>query len=163
MGQRLSAAAVASGDRGRFVFARRVLLALVLLGTVGLIAELLLMEHFDEWTQNIPFVVLGLGLVSTGWVAVRPTPGGVRIFQALMGAFILAGLTGLWLHYRGNEAFELEIAPATSGGELIWKALRGAVPTLAPGALVQLGLLGLVWSLGYSAPQGASTTEEEQR
>ena len=163
MTQRASAAAVASGDRGRFALVRRLLLGLVLIGTVGLITELLLMEHFDEWEQDIPLVVLALGLASTVWAAVRPTPRAVRVFQAVMAAFVLAGVAGLWLHYRGNEAFELEVAPSVRGSALIWKALRGAVPTLAPGALVQLGLLGLVWSHGQSGTRGPSTTEEEKR
>jgi uncharacterized membrane protein YraQ (UPF0718 family) len=162
MTQRPSAATIASGDRGRFVLVRRLLLGLVLVGIVGLITELLLMEHFDEWKQDIPLVVLALGLVSTVWVVVRPTAPAVRIFQAVMAAFVLAGVVGLWFHYRGNQAFELEVAPSVRGTALIWKALRGAVPTLAPGALVQLGLLGLVWS-HVSGTRGPSPTEEEKR
>jgi hypothetical protein len=142
---------------------RRLLIGLVLLGTLGLIAELLLMEHFDGWQMLIPLVVLGLGLVVSALAALRPTPPVVRIFQGLMGAFILAGLVGLWLHYRGNEAFELEIAPATAGTALIWKAMRGAVPTLAPGALVQLGLLGLIWAYDHPATRARVTTDEERR
>ena len=142
---------------------RRLLIGLVLLGTIGLIAELLLMEHFEDWEQVIPLVVLGLGLVASTLAALRPIRPTVRIFQALMGAFILAGLVGLWLHYRGNEAFELEIAPAMGGFALVWKAMRGAVPTLAPGALVQLGLLGLIWAYDHPATRARATTDEERR
>src|SRR5687768_13386293 len=121
------------------------------------------MEHFDGWLMLIPLVVLALGLVVSALAALRPTAPVVRIFQALMGAFILAGLLGLWLHYSGNEAFELEIAPATSGFSLVWKAMRGAVPTLAPGALVQLGLLGLIWAYDHPATRARATTDEERR
>jgi hypothetical protein len=142
---------------------RRLLIGLVLLGTLGLIAELLVMEHFEGWQMLIPLVVLGVGLIVSALAALRPLRPMVRIFQALMGAFILAGLVGLWLHYRGNEAFELEIAPATSGLALVWKALRGAVPTLAPGALVQLGLLGLIWAYDHPATRARVTTDEERR
>jgi hypothetical protein len=142
---------------------RRLLIGLVLLGTLGLIAELLLMEHFDGWQMWIPLVVLALGLAVSGVAALRPTGSMVRIFQALMGMFVLTGLLGLWLHYRGNEAFELEIAPATSGFALVWKAMRGAVPTLAPGALVQLGLLGLIWGYDHPATRARATTDEERR
>jgi hypothetical protein len=140
---------------------RPLLLGLVLLGTLGLLAELVLMEHFADWQQVIPLAVLGLGLAATALAGLRTRPGTVRIFQSLMVVFIVAGLAGLWLHYRGNELFELEIAPATSGSDLIWKALRGAVPTLAPGALVQLGLLGLIWS--YDHPALRRAHEEERR
>ena len=140
---------------------RRLRLGLILIGTLGLLAELLLMEHFDTWQQIVPLAALGLGLAGTLAAALRPSAPVVRIFQALMGAFILAGAAGLWLHYRGNEAFELEIAPALSGAGLIWKALRGAVPILAPGALLQLGLLGLIWSYDHPALRARATTNQE--
>jgi hypothetical protein len=138
---------------------RSFLIGLVLVGTVGLIAELLLMEHFDGWQMVIPLVVLGFGLAASVLAALRPIQPTVRIFQCVMGAFILTGLVGLWLHYRGNEAFELEIAPAASGVPLVWKALKGAVPTLAPGALVQLGLLGLIWAYDHPATRARATNE----
>ena len=158
----VSAAAVASGDRGRFAFVRRLLLGLVLLGTLGLIAELLLMEHFEEWEQDIPLVVLGLGLIATVGVALHPSRALVRTFAAAMGTFVLTGLAGLWLHYRGNAEFELEIAPALRGWPLMWKALRGAVPILAPGAMVQLGLLGLLWAYVHPRPGRVSTTDADR-
>ena len=142
---------------------RPLLIGLVLIGTVGLIAELLLMEHFEDWEQVIPLVVLGLGLAGAGTAAYHPTRSTVGIFRMLMVGFVLTGLLGLWLHYRGNAEFELEIAPAAAGGALIWKALRGAVPTLAPGALVQLGLLGLIWAYDHPATRARATTDEEKR
>jgi hypothetical protein len=157
----VTAAAIASGDRGRFVLVRRLLFALVLLGTAGLIAELFLMEHFEEWEQAIPLVVLGAGLLASVAVAVRPSRALVLAFAALMGAFILTGLVGLWLHYRGNAEFELEIAPAARGAPLVWKALRGAVPVLAPGAMVQLGLLGVIWASVHPARRGVPMSAEE--
>lgn len=143
---------------------RAALLWLVLIGIVGLVAELLLMEHYDSRTQVIPLAVLGLGLLA--WIAlVRvPTRTTIRVFQAVMGVFVLAGVVGLWLHYQGNASFELEIAPSRGGVSLIWMALRGAVPALAPGALVQLGLLGLICGHRHPALRpGASTTEEEKK
>jgi hypothetical protein len=60
-------------------------------------------------------------------------------------------LVGLYLHYRGNVEFALERDPSLSGARLLWKALRGATPALAPGALSQLGLLGLLYTYGHPA------------
>ena len=143
---------------------RALLLGLVLFGAAGLVAELFLMEHYDSWTQSIPFAVLGCGLAVGTSLAYRPTRRMVRVFQAVMWAAVLIGLVGLWLHYRGNAAFELEIAPSARGFDLVWGALRGAIPTLAPGAFVQLGLLGIIWSHHHPALRhGASTQEEEGR
>jgi hypothetical protein len=143
---------------------RALLLGLVLFGAAGLVAELYLMEHYDSWTQIVPFAVLGCGLAVGVPLAYRPTRRIVRGFQAVMWAVVLTGLVGLWLHYRGNAVFELEIAPSARGFDLVWDALRGAIPTLAPGAFVPLGLLGIIWSYHHPAMcPGASTQEEEGR
>lgn len=130
---------------------RRVLLLLVLLGMVGLILELALLEHIESVAQWIPFAVLGLGLVAWALVAWRPAFATLRFFQATMVLFIATGLLGLFLHFRGNTQFELEEDPSLHGVLLVWRALRGATPALAPGALIQLGLLGLVFAYGHPA------------
>ena len=57
---------------------RQMILALVFLGIVGLLIELLLLEHFDSITQWIPLVSLGLGLATSVAVARRPTRSSIR-------------------------------------------------------------------------------------
>jgi hypothetical protein len=130
---------------------RRVLLVLVHVGILGLLAELFLLDHTESATQWIPLVALSLGLVSAIVVAIRPTPGGLRVFRVMMGVFVAAGLLGLVLHFRGNIEFELENDPSLRGAALVWEALRGATPALAPGALFQLGLLGLAYTFRHPA------------
>ena len=129
---------------------RRLLLGLVLLGIVGLAAELVLLEHTEDTLQWVPLVALALGFVLALAVALRPSPGALRAFQGVMAAFVVAGALGVYLHLRGNVEFELESDPALRGFALIWESLRGATPSLAPGALAQLGLLGL--TLTYRHP-----------
>jgi FtsH-binding integral membrane protein len=130
---------------------RQILLLLVLVGIVGLIAELLLLGHTDSFNQWIPLIVMIVGLVSTLVVMFRPGNRSIRVFQWVMASFVMAGVLGLYLHFRGNVEFALERYPEMSGLSLVWKALRGATPTLAPGALAQLGLLGLVYSYKHPA------------
>lgn len=125
---------------------RRVLLALVLLGIVGLTLELFLLEHIESATQLIPFAVLGAGLVASVTAAARPTRRSLRLFQVVMLLFIAAGVLGVYLHLRGNVLFEQETDPSARGLDLIWRSLRGGVPLLAPAAMAQLGLLGLVFA-----------------
>jgi hypothetical protein len=56
------------------------------------------------------------------------------------------------LHFRGNMAFQLDIDPSLSGWALADKVLRAkAPPTMAPGAMAQLGLLGLIYSYRHPA------------
>lgn len=129
---------------------RRMLLFLLLLGIVGLAAELVLLEHTEDTLQWVPLVVLGLGFVLTLAVAIRPSPAVLRAFQAVMAACVVAGGIGFYLHFRGNVEFEIESDPALRGAALAWEALKGATPALAPGAMAQLGLLGL--ALTYRHP-----------
>lgn len=130
---------------------RQLVLALVFIGIVGLETELALLRHAESFSQWIPHVVLIIGLISTVIVALRPVTTTLRVFQAVMVVFVVVGLLGLYFHYRGNVEFALERDPSLSGLRLLWKALRGASPALAPGALSQLGLLGLLYTYGHPA------------
>lgn len=130
---------------------RQILLVLIIVGAAGLGAELFLLDHTESVWQWIPLVALGTGFMSAGAVALRPSHGTIRLFQTAMMMIIGVGLLGLYVHYQGNAEFELEMAPAVRGPELVWRSLRGATPALAPGALVQLGLLGLLYAYGHPA------------
>lgn len=141
---------------------RRILLALVLLGIVGLTLELLLLEHTESATQLIPFGVLGAGLVGTVTVWMRPSARTIRVFQVVMLLFIAAGLVGIFLHLRGNVLFEEETDPSARGLDLIWRSLRGGVPMLAPAAMAQIGLLGLVFAFRHPASRGGAASISPQ-
>ena len=139
---------------------RQMILGLVFLGIIGLLLELLLLEHFDSATQWIPLVSLGLGLAASLAVARRPTNSVMRAFQIMMAIFVITGLVGVVLHLKGNVEWALERDPDLGGWQLIWKALRGATPALAPGALTQLGLLGLAWSYRHPAMDPENKAKE---
>ena len=139
---------------------RKMVLAIIFLGIIGLIAELVLLEHYDSWTQWIPIVSLGAGLATASLVALRPSAASLRAFNIVMALFVAAGTLGLVLHFKGNAEWVLERDPELSGWTLIWKALRGATPALAPGALAQLGLLGLAWSYRHPAVESEKKAKE---
>jgi hypothetical protein len=109
--------------------------------------ELAFLRHADSFEQWIPHVTLFIGLLATAAVYFRPGRATLRAFQTMMIVFLIVGLLGVYYHLRGNVQFALERDPSLSGARLLWKALRGASPALAPGALAQLGLLGLIY--GY--------------
>jgi hypothetical protein len=141
---------------------RRLLLALVFIGVVGLEVELALLRHAETLNQWIPHVALLTGLISTVAVYIRPGPATLRFFQAVMFIFLIVGALGVYLHVRGNVEFALERDHSLTGIRLIWKALRGATPALAPGAMVQLGLLGLLYSYRHPALARRSAPELER-
>ena len=126
------------------VIIRRLLTFVFLLGSIGTGVELLLLGHIEELAQLVPIVLLAGSLVVLGaWLMFRG-PRQLRAFQATMLLFIGAGLLGMWLHYTSNMEFELEMSPSIRGTELFREAVTGAIPTLAPGTMLHLGLIGLM-------------------
>lgn len=138
---------------------RRALLYLLCLGILGVSAELLLLEHYEDPWQLAPIIVLGLGLIVFVWCAATQSRASVRLLQAVMIVFMVTGVIGLWMHYSGNAEFELEMVPTRTGLSLVWESLRGATPALAPAAMLYLGLLGLVYTVGH--PSLVTTSFEE--
>jgi hypothetical protein len=123
---------------------RRRLLAVLAIGFVGTGAELLLLDHYEDVWQKVPLALIVLSLMAMAGHAFYGGAAFVRAFQATMWLVIAGGMTGLVLHFRGNMEFELEMRPENSGWPLIWTTLKGATPSLAPGLMILLGLLGLV-------------------
>jgi hypothetical protein len=141
---------------------RRLLLALVAFTAVGLVPELLLLKHYDSASQLIPFAVLAATLVATVLAWRRPTPRSLAAFRVVMWICVLAGVAGVVLHAKGNWEWALERDDTLHGWPLIWKILRGATPLLAPGAMAQLGLLGLLYTYRHPAlERGARHLEPE--
>jgi hypothetical protein len=125
---------------------RRLLLFAFVLGLLGTSAELLLLEHYDDGWQLAPLVLIGVALILLILNAVSPGRGTIRGLQALMALFIVSGFVGMALHYKANSEFELEMNPALAGFELFRESLTGATPALAPGTMIQLGLIGLAYT-----------------
>jgi len=119
------------------------LLLILLLGTVGTTFELLLLGHFEDPWQMIPLVLLTLGILALTWILLAPSRHSLRVLQAVMLLFLVAGVLGLWLHLKGNAEFEQEMYPTLRGLSLLWESLRGATPALAPATMIWFGLLGM--------------------
>src|SRR5687768_2527361 len=131
---------------------RRFVLLVVSLGTVGMAIELFLIGHFEDLNQLIPLVLAGTGLVVIAWAVAYPTLLGVRVLQLVMLSFAGAGIIGITLHYQANADFQREIDPNIAGRDLFWKVLEAtAPPALSPGLMVQLGLLGLIYTYKHPA------------
>lgn len=126
---------------------RGAILAILALGTTAMAAELLLVRHFEDANQWIPLAEGAVGLVLILWCAIRPGVAAIRALQFVMLTFIATGIIGITLHFSANAEAQREIDPALGGTALFWKAVEStAPPALAPGIMVQLGLLGLLYS-----------------
>ena len=125
---------------------RRSLLAILVIGLIGTEIELFLLKHTDGFWQIVPLGLVGAGIVVVAWCAFTDNSASLRVLDVVMIAFIVSGAAGVLLHFKGNIEWERERAPGISGSPLVRQALMGATPTLAPGTMLQLGLVGLIYS-----------------
>ncbi len=116
--------------------------AIFLFGSFGTSAELMLMGHTEGVWQNVPLVLIAIGCGTLGLVALKPGMTQLRAFQLVLILFVVSGVAGVLLHYKGNTEFELELNPDLSGVALFSESMRGATPALAPGTMILLGALG---------------------
>jgi hypothetical protein len=128
------------------------LLAVLAFELVGTLVELLLLQHFEDVLQWVPLVLIVLTLLLVAWHVARPQPATVRALRATMSALLLAGLVGIGAHLQGAAEFQLEMDPSQPRWNVFKKALLAqAPPALAPGAMLQMGLLGLIYT--YRHPE----------
>ncbi len=135
-------------------YLRRLILATFLLGLIGSGTELILLGHTEEFWQYLPIVLMGSSLLCLAGTAIRPSRMMIRFFQGTMVLFLASGVAGLWLHYQANIEFEMEVYPSLAGWGLFWKAIQGtSPPSLAPGMMFVLGLLGWVYAFRHPVGQ----------
>ena len=130
---------------------RRGLLVLLVIGATGLVAELVLLEHYEDPPQFIPFGLLTLTLIVTAWHWMDGKKRSLRAFQSVMLLLVIAGPIGMFFHLKGNYEMEREFDPSLLGFDLWLVIIRGEAPILAPGTLVQFGLLGLLYAYRHPA------------
>ena len=125
---------------------RALLLTLLSVGIVSTGVELALLGHYEDAVQLSPLLLLVAGLVVAVWQAVLPGAASVRVLQFVMVLFVASSLIGVGYHYAGNEEFERELYPGMEGLTLFRESLSGATPTLAPGSMMLLGFVGLIYA-----------------
>ena len=104
---------------------------------IGLMLELVLIGHYESFWQYFPLIALALGLLS-----LRFQTRSLVLVKMLYSLIILTGVIGVFLHLKSNWEFKLEMYPNMEMGKLISKSLTGALPALAPGTLIPIGLMG---------------------
>ena len=136
----------------RLAALRRFLLTLILLSLCATATELLLVGHTEDAWQWVPLALIALALPAAGWLAAAPRAGIVRAWQGLMALFLASGCLGLFLHAQAKMEFMRESNPSADSLSLFWAGLKTqSPPTLAPGIMIQTGLLGLAYAFRHPA------------
>ncbi|OGA94780.1 MAG: hypothetical protein A3G27_17805 [Betaproteobacteria bacterium RIFCSPLOWO2_12_FULL_66_14] len=130
---------------------------MLVLGLVGTEAELLLLAHYEDRLQLIPLLLIAAAIGTLAWTVKRRDTAGFRAFRTTMVLFVLAGFVGVALHFRGAAEFQLDLDPSIGRWDLVKKVMRVKdPPILAPGVMLQLGLMGLAYAYGNP---GAAASE----
>jgi hypothetical protein len=132
---------------------RRVVSAFAAVGLLGTTAELLLIGHVESASQLVPVVVLPVAAALLLAAALGVEIRSAAIQRALLAAVVAAGLSGMALHLYESWEFQAEVDPSLGPVARAWAALRAqSPPSLAPGQIALLGLLGLAASAPLSKP-----------
>lgn len=131
---------------------RRLLLLVLSIGLLGTAIDLLLLSHYEDVWQFIPLILLGVALAQVAALAVTDAAAAVKALRWTMALFVVAGAVGVYLHYSGNREFQHELDPGLSGWALFTTIITAkAPPAMAPAAMIQLGLLGLIFTYRHPA------------
>jgi hypothetical protein len=131
---------------------RRLMLLLLTVAMIGTAADLMLLDHHEGFWQMVPLGVIALGILSVALSGLKGGVGALTLMRLTMALFICSGFLGMGLHYVGNSEFQLEMDPSLHGWSLFMKAITSkAPPALAPAAMIQMGLLGLLYTYQHPA------------
>ncbi len=124
---------------------RKLITATLFIQLVGIGVELILLEHYEDFWQIVPLVLIGTGFI-TSIISIFYSSTFINsAFLATMALIIISGFVGSWQHFSANLEFEQEMYPSLAGIELWWEALKGATPALAPGSMIGIGLIGIIY------------------
>ena len=121
---------------------KRVIILAFLFMMIGTAVELYLLGHYEDTLQLIPILCIAASIMMVVVLFYRRTNFTIGVFKLVMGLTALSGLYGTFLHLQANYEFEQEMKPGIKGWDLFLESLSGALPTLAPGSMIVLALIG---------------------
>lgn len=157
-----------SGTRDGLWTLRRFLLLILVLGLGGTAVELVLAKHTEDPWQWTPLVLIALAMLTLAWHGLAgrstlQTAASLRVLQVLMLFFVASGFVGIGLHLNGKMEFKRESDPSLSGWRLLVASLDSKMPPpLAPGVMIQMGLLGLAFTYRHPGFSAARTVHEQK-
>jgi hypothetical protein len=141
---------VGMSDADTLRLLRRYILGIIAAALIATEAELFFVGHTSSNNgQIIAVILIGVGLAAVTAHAVFRSTGTVVAFRFAMYLLLVFGLDGLMTHYHSAVGAALKSQPSLAGFQLLREALTGKIPLLAPGMLIQIGLLGLVYTFQH--------------
>jgi hypothetical protein len=122
------------------------LLGILIIGLLGTVVELVLLKHYEKPLQWVPLLLIAAGFVIIAWRLLHPDAASLTVMKVVWGLFVVSGFLGVLAHFNGSAAFQRELDPNIGFASLLDKVLHAqAPPLLAPGMMLQMGLIGLAY------------------
>lgn len=158
----MAAAEIAERDRPTSSedLLRRGLLWLAALGTAGTALELVLLRHWDNPLELIPFGALGVLAVAILLVVRRPSARSIGSARVLASAVLVTSVIGVLIHVRSNYEsapldFRYTASWPTTPEPIRWLLAAtdtvGPSPTLAPAAIAFMAFALLIATIRHPA------------
>ena len=125
----------------------RLILIAIAFMSVGLSIELYLLDHYEGILQLIPIICVNTSMMLALALFKLRKQSILTLFNISLILTTISGITGIFLHLKANFEFEKEIKPSLAGMDLFVESLSGALPSLAPGSLFLLALIGYSYTL----------------
>lgn len=139
---------------------RRFLLAMASLLLLGTLVELLLIKHWDEPLQLVPFILSAVGLAGVVWAWVKSERGPLLALRGLMIPLALGSLVGVFVHVSSNIEIYTETHANAGTLAVIAAGLGGHNPLVAPGMLALAGILAAAATYGHPALAQSSAARQ---
>src|SRR5437879_4994375 len=82
------------------------ILGVLVIGLLGTVTELILLEHYEQPLQFVPLVLIVAALALLVWHALGHDAASLRALQIVMALFVLAGFAGVAAHFQGSAEFQ---------------------------------------------------------
>ena len=130
---------------------RMIQLSISILGFAGLMAELVLKQHWRQPWQIFPFVLCGLAIIVSFVCIFKHGYVVFLMLRLVMIMVVLGAIIGIAKHLQANFSTVLRLGIADiSSIEVLGEALRGFAPVLAPGGMIIGAILAASATYGYS-------------
>ena len=104
-------------------------------------------NHYEDTLQLIPILCIAASILALFILFIKKTKWTRSLFKLVLALTALSGVYGAFLHLKANYEFELEMKPGAKGWDLFLESLSGALPSLAPGSMIVLALIGYSYLL----------------
>ena len=143
----------------------RILSFSFLAGSFGILLDLLLMSHYEGYSQSIPILLLSISsIIFLANLSLR-TKWLLKTFKYTLVILTVCAVSGVYFHFAEKAAFKTEIDPSLDGWNLILTCITGhsLPPVLAPGSIILVALFGYAWAVVNTNNYRSNKTYEKTK